>query len=108
MKDNAVSFNNQFNVFWLVKYHSTPKCLAGYCLDITLWVILKPFPALHTGAHIYNFEALIASWENTDPLVRQLNGYSDIGNITTRLNPIREMGLVRNLSSIVFVTFNFS
>lgn len=62
---------------------------------------------MHTGAHIYNFEALIASWENTDPLARQLNGYRDIGNISTRLNPIREIGLVRKFSSIVFFAFSF-
>ena len=62
--------------------------------------ISKFFLALHTGAHIYNFEALIASWEDTDPLVIQLNNYSDAGNLT-RLNPIREEGLVRKVSTVV-------
>ena len=59
----------------------------------------KPFLALHTGAHIYNFEALIASWEDEDLLVVRLNSFIDIGN-STRLNPIREKGLVRKLNCL--------
>lgn len=59
----------------------------------------KPFLALHTGAHIYNFEALIASWEDEDLLVVKLNSFIDIGN-STRLNPIREEGLVRKLNCL--------
>ena len=62
--------------------------------------ISKLFLALHTGAHIYNFEALIASWEDMDPLVIQLNNYSDTGALT-RLNPIREKGLVRKVSTVI-------
>ena len=68
--------------------------------------ISKFFSALHTGAHIYNFEALIASWEDDDQLVKELNSFIDNGT-STRLNPIREMGLVRKLSSIVFIAFSF-
>ena len=58
---------------------------------------------LHTGAHIYNFEALIASWEDEDPLVFKLNSYVDNDALnSTRLNPIREEKLVRKVPNVVF------
>ena len=67
--------------------------------------ISKFFSALHTGAHIYNFEALIASWEDPDPLVKLLNAYSDDNPNQTRLNPIREQGLVRKVSTVVITHY---
>ena len=66
-------------------------------MELLFESISKPFLALHTGAHIYNFEALIASWDDDDLLVEKLNSFIDNGT-STRLNPIREKGLVRKLN----------
>lgn len=56
--------------------------------------------ALHLGAHVFNFEYLIASRDdNADDLTKYLNGFTDkdAGTntiATTRLNPIEKAGLV--------------
>ena len=62
-----------------------------------MWFLL----ALHVGAHVFNFERLINSYESSDKLIQILNQFTDT-NTTTRLNPIGERGLVCVEASLLF------
>ena len=55
-----------------------------------MWNISFFVPAIHIGAHVFNFERFIEAWEDDDgSLPRQLSLFEDTQS-TTWLNPVRK------------------